>query len=350
MKSAVFLATVLLLATQAHAQQRPTAKAPPAGPAAVLPPCVCTHIPSLQSELKDVLAKRDAFLRISGFLADRFGASPGPAELTNANAAYSAWLEGQGMRPSTATTPDLCAVLAITPPASPLPRCQAMDQAIAARQDARATFCRSSGGTQPPANRARMEGTSLAAQAQTLADELRRQLGLPPGGIEKDEIAAILAATRACAHQPKPPSAAAPPAPPLPSAAVPPATPSSTPPPATSATRRGLAIAVQAHIDELVLRGRVCDTSVPFTIPTTPNVNLKMTPRNATSGTYAYDGVVPGAGRFYGSGGYTIELAANGTGYLVMDGAGRFYAQNIVGTASKSGAERLRATEIKGGC
>lgn len=342
MKPAILLALACLLATPAHAQQRPQPKSPPA-PTATTPPCACAHIPGLQAELKDVLAKRDDFFRISGFLTDRFGATPGAAALANANAAYAAWLEGQGMRPATATTPDLCAALATTPPTNTAARCQAMNDATTARRDARATFCRSAGGTQSPANRAQMEGTSLASQAQILADELRKQLGLPPGGIEKEELAPILAATRACADQPKAPTATAPPAPP-------PTTTQMTIPAPTTPPRRGLAINVAGRIDDLNLKGRICDTAVPFVIPTNPDANMKLTPRDATSGTYAYNGIVPGAGRFYGNGGYTIQLDATGNGVLTLDGSGRWWATNPVGTASKGGPERLKATEIKGGC
>ncbi|MGL4322859.1 MAG: hypothetical protein ACRCTD_02375 [Beijerinckiaceae bacterium] len=108
------------------------------------------------------------------------------------------------------------------------------------------------------------------------------------------------------------------------------------------------ALAVSGQIDDLKLADEVCDATVPFTIKTTPNANLRLTPVDAKSGTYAYRGNIAGA-TFFGSGSYTFNLGGDG-GTLTLDGAGRWHAQTPMGTFSKGGPETLKVQMLPKGC
>lgn len=110
-----------------------------------------------------------------------------------------------------------------------------------------------------------------------------------------------------------------------------------------------LALSVSGQIDDLRLSGNVCDTGEPFTIKTAPNANMKLTPSDEKSGTYAYNGNV-GPANFRGSGGYTIDIGET-TGTLTLDGSGRWFATVPgIGTASKGGPEKLKITRLRDGC
>lgn len=109
-----------------------------------------------------------------------------------------------------------------------------------------------------------------------------------------------------------------------------------------------LALSVSGQIDELKLSGNICDASKPFTIKTTPNVNLQMTPVNEKGGSYVYRGNVAGA-TFFGSGKYTLEVTGE-AGSLTMDGAGQWHVQTPVGAFSKGGPETLKGRVLKSGC
>ena len=113
--------------------------------------------------------------------------------------------------------------------------------------------------------------------------------------------------------------------------------------------RCALALSVSGKIDDLKLFGEVCDAGEPFTIKTAPNANMRLTPTGEKTGTYAYNGTV-GPARFYGSGGYTIDIG-DATGTLTLDGSGRWFASVPgVGTASKGGPEKLKITKLRDGC
>jgi hypothetical protein len=110
-----------------------------------------------------------------------------------------------------------------------------------------------------------------------------------------------------------------------------------------------LALSVNGQIDDLKLFGQICDAAEPFTIKTSPNANMKLTPTSEKAGTYAYNGNA-GPANFRGSGGYTIDIGET-TGTLTLDGSGRWYATVPgLGTASKGGPEKLKITKLRDGC
>lgn len=109
-----------------------------------------------------------------------------------------------------------------------------------------------------------------------------------------------------------------------------------------------VAFNVSGQIDDLRLKDRVCDAAQPFTVKTTPNVNMSFTPTSATAGTYAYNGRYAGV-QLTGSGGYVLSLK-DGKGSLTLDGSGKWFARHPRGTFSKSGPETLVATELEEGC
>jgi hypothetical protein len=109
-----------------------------------------------------------------------------------------------------------------------------------------------------------------------------------------------------------------------------------------------VAFNVSGQIDDLRLKDKVCDAEQPFTVKTTPNVNMSFTPTSATAGTYTYNGRYAGV-QLTGSGGYVLSLK-DGKGSLTLDGSGKWFARHPRGTFSKSGPETLTATELPEGC
>lgn len=356
----------------------PAASVPaPAGQTA----CGCEQIAQLQQELRNALQLRDRHAAMATQLAGKYGDAPRGEALRDARTAYLAFETGDG---AGSAASGIVRTMANAPPAiSYIPRGQKLQQdharddrlgiptaerwtadgrpepdldlrrkieaeqraagndlcefenraaidqsatagavclgiarAVVAHEDIHRATCRRMGyyafAERSPIGLAQDEVGAYDTQIKMLADELRRVLGLPKTKItvgSSGSIEAMLAVQAHCA----------------------------------------LAININGKIDDLVLKGRVCDTGETFRIPTMPEANMVLTPRDQLSGSYAYHGVVPGAAEFWGSGGYTISLE-NGKGGLILDGAGRWWARNPVGTASKGGPSPLPITEIREGC
>lgn len=386
MRGPAALPLLLALATvlPAQAQSRPPkrqAAAPPPATDAFGPACRCENIKALQQELANALTLRDRHAAKAAELSQRYGDRPAGEKLAEARKDYRAFETGSGPGSAAQGLKQVAAGQAQA--INYVPRGQALQEAHA--RDERkgiplAETWTADGRPEPDLEaRRRIEeeyrkkGEDLCDHQDRAAVEKSAAAGAACGGaaralvahedshqatcrrmgyyafvnrspaeLARDEVAAyeghvgaLAAEIRRLLTQKK--------------AKVTKGTPGADPRSLVDLdVRCAVAFAVKGQIDDLKLFGDVCDAAEPYTIKTSPNANMKLTPgADEKSGSYAYRGVVAGAATFYGSGGYMLDMQA---GRLVLDGSGRWWATNPVGTASKGGPETLRVKELPEGC
>lgn len=348
--------------------------------AAGLSQCSCDHVTALQQELRNAITLRQRHADKQAELIAKYGADPKGSRLLQANSDYKNFEEGSGAGTAgqgiAATVPNAPVAIGYVPrgqalqeahasdPAKGIPLaeklvndvyvpdleararieaehkakgqdlcdhkdaagvesaakagaiCEGVAKITIAHEASHQATCRTMGyyafAERKPAQRAADEVVAYDKQIAALAAELQKVLASKKTRIKnkplRPGVEGLLAAQAECA----------------------------------------IAVKVSGRIDELKLTGTICDTAEEFKLKGNYPVDFKLSPADAYKGVYAYRGSVAGT-TFWGSGGYVLELK-DGKGGLTLDGSGRWWARNTVGTASKGGPETLKATEIEQGC